>query len=983
MGQLNMELLSTVPYDSDGNDVWGYNAPDGSEYAIMGTVAGVSIVNITDPRNPLEVEFIPQQPSIWRDMKTWDNYAYVVADQDGTTDGILVIDLSMLPDSISYENVNPMIEGATLNHCHNIYIDEGIAYLAGCNGESSPIIGGGVIMFDINTTPGLPILAGLCPSVYSHDVYVRDDLVYSSEIFQGAFTVYDVKDKSNVKFIATQTTPFEFTHNTWLSDDGSTIFTTDERANAPVAAYDISDVNNIKFLDEFRPKATISNGVIPHNVHVWNDWLVISYYSDGCIIVDAARPDNLIEVGNFDTATGSETGFRGAWGAFPFLNSGNVIIGDRQKGLVVLRADYVRACYLEGMVTDGVSGQTINNAQIEIMELSEIENTDLTGNYKTGTPIAGSYTVTASADGYKSITKTLELSNGNVTNGDFQLGKYEAAIISCDNSTTSEITISWIANDSATGYSVILDGSMIESIDVTSYTFSGLTLGTTYEMTIQTNFESCAPLSSTINCITLDLTAIDEDGDGFTANQDCDDNDNMIFPGNTEICDEIDNNCDGLIDEGFTLITSYPDSDGDGFGIDANAVTECEVPIGYVNNNLDCNDNDSTINPNNIEQAYNGIDDDCNPATLDDDLDRDGFPLAEDCDDDNPSVNPGAAEICNNSDENCNGMVDEGLILFNYFLDSDNDGFGDSSESISSCFQPSGYVTNDEDCNDSDSAINPSQTEIPYNGIDDDCRQETLDDDLDQDGFDLTEDCDDQNADINPDTIELPYNGIDEDCDPATPDDDLDRDGFLLAEDCDDENAEINPDATESPYNGMDEDCNPATLDDDLDQDGFLLAEDCDDENPNVNPDSIETPYNGMDDDCNAATLDDDLDQDGFLLAEDCDDENADINPNATDVPDNGIDENCNGEDATTAIYDFATAKVTLFPNPVSSKLNISVVGSVAYQVKIYDFEGLLIYTGINSRTVSVDELSTGTYLVVLRDLNSDEKVMERLVVLK
>ena len=160
--------------------------------------------------------------------------------------------------------------------------------------------------------------------------------------------------------------------------------------------------------------------------------------------------------------------------------------------------------------------------------------------------------------------------------------------------------------------------------------------------------------------------------------------------------------------------------------------------------------------------------------------------------------------------------------------------------------------------------------------------------------------------------IEQPYNGIDDDCNLETLDDDLDQDGFLSADDCDDNNSNINPDQIEQPYNGIDDDCNSATLDDDLDQDGFLLADDCDDNNSNINPDQIEESYNGIDDDCNSATLDDDLDQDGFILAEDCDDNNSNINPDANEIPNNGIDEDCDGLDLVSSIYELANTTINI-----------------------------------------------------------------------
>jgi len=177
------------------------------------------------------------------------------------------------------------------------------------------------------------------------------------------------------------------------------LFTTDEVGNAPVASYNVSDPSNIEFLDEFRPNATLGENVIPHNVHVWDDYLIVSYYSDGCIIVDASRPDNLVEVGNFDTYIPSNSGFNGAWDAYPFLPSGIILIGDIENGLFILGPTYIRAAHLEGTVTNQLTGEPVNNAQVTIDELSLTENTSPTGVFKTGTAIPESYTVSVSAFG--------------------------------------------------------------------------------------------------------------------------------------------------------------------------------------------------------------------------------------------------------------------------------------------------------------------------------------------------------------------------------------------------------------------------------------------------------------------------------------------------------------------------------------------------------------------------------------------------------
>lgn len=417
--QLNMTLLSHIEYDSDGNDIWGWVAPDGTEYAIMGLVNGVSIVSLADPSNAQEVAFIPGQNSIWRDIKTWGNYAYVTTDQSGTTEGLTVIDMSNLPESAPYFHWTPNLpDMGVLQTCHNLYIDEnGYCYLSGCN-----LNNGGILYIDVFSQPGTPIYVDKGAPIYSHDVYVRNNRMYTSEIYDGNLGVYDVSDKANTVFLGNQQTPYTFTHNSWLSDDGMVSFTTDERPNAPIGAFDVSDPADIVELDQFRPLATLGQGIIPHNVHVWQDWLIISYYTAGGVVVDASRPGNLIEVGNFDTFLGVQAGFNGAWGAYPFLPSGTVLVSDINSGLYVLAPTYVRACWLEGQVTDLANGSAINGVDISIAaSQANATLSDPLGKYATGLATAGLYAVTFTKEGYLPLTVQAELNNGELTVLDVQL----------------------------------------------------------------------------------------------------------------------------------------------------------------------------------------------------------------------------------------------------------------------------------------------------------------------------------------------------------------------------------------------------------------------------------------------------------------------------------------------------------------------------------------------------------------------------------
>ncbi len=290
-----------------------------------------------------------------------------------------------------------------------------------------------------------------------------------------------------------------------------------------------------------------------------------------------------------------------------------------------------------------------------------------------------------------------------------------------------------------------------------------VTAGQTYYLIVDTwAAPTCIPdftLDITAPPVPLSTWYQDSDGDGYgnpnisqdaatqpagyvADNTDCDDNNADVNPGATEVCNGIDDNCDGQIDEGVTL-TFYADNDGDGYGDAASSIVACSAPAGYVADNTDCDDNNADVNPGATE-VCNGIDDNCDgqidegvTTTYYADIDGDGYGDAAssvvacsapagyvtnntDCDDNNADVNPGATEVCNGIDDNCDGQIDEGVTT-TYYADIDGDGYGDPNSAIEACSLPAGYVTNDLDCNDDDADINPEATEVCGNFVDDNC----------------------------------------------------------------------------------------------------------------------------------------------------------------------------------------------------------------------------------------------------------------------
>lgn len=415
--QLNLDSVGHIDlhtmHNQRLNDIWGYTDELGNEYALVGGTKGTSVVDISDPTNPVELFYEPGLESTWRDLKTVGDYAYVTTE---ASNGLLIIDLSPLPQStalpVAYYNGD--FTNGIWNSAHNIYADDnGYAYIFGADRGN-----GGVIILDCVTDPMNPIEVGQFDNWYVHDGYVENDTMYLGHIFDGFFSIVDVTDKANPVLLGTQGTPSSFTHNVWTRQGGYA-FTTDEVTDAYLAAYDISDPANIVEVD--RIQSSPGAGVIPHNAHVLGNYLITSYYSDGVVVHDITHPYNMVEVGNFDTYPFQTTGYDGCWGVYPYFSSGLMVASDRDYGMFVLNPTYMQAAYLEGIVTDTQTSNPVQDVLVEISGSPQTENTSTAGFYATGMAAAGNYSVTYSKVGYYPQTVSVNISNGQITVQDIQL----------------------------------------------------------------------------------------------------------------------------------------------------------------------------------------------------------------------------------------------------------------------------------------------------------------------------------------------------------------------------------------------------------------------------------------------------------------------------------------------------------------------------------------------------------------------------------
>ena len=310
--------------NSGGTNCWGWTGPDGNEYALMGTTSGITVIDAT--RRKIIQTVLGPGPCgyTWRDIKTYRHYAYAVSECTGVNEGMMVIDLQYLPDSVHFISAYAPL---SVDQSHSLTIDtaKGFAYLAG------PSTSG--IWTRSLLNPAAPVHVYSMPNE-CHDLFARNDTLWVAEGGEGSFSVWNVSNKTSPALISRVSIPAAgYVHNIWISADGQTAATTEETTGKTVKFWDISDLTDVQLIGQY-----LGGNQLAHNVHIEDNFAIIAHYTSGVSVLDITNPVTPTLLHNFDTYPGSEAGeFAGCWGVYPHTKSGQIYASNMDGDFYILQ----------------------------------------------------------------------------------------------------------------------------------------------------------------------------------------------------------------------------------------------------------------------------------------------------------------------------------------------------------------------------------------------------------------------------------------------------------------------------------------------------------------------------------------------------------------------------------------------------------------------------------------------------------------------
>ncbi|MDX2197608.1 MAG: choice-of-anchor B family protein [Phycisphaerae bacterium] len=342
---LNVELLSWTSLDDmtggdNGADCWGYVSPSGREYALMGTFNGVSIIEVTNPRMPVVRAVVDGVDNLWRDVCVYQNYMYVCSEATGS--GVQVVNLANIDNGVA--TLVRTVNTPGTSRTHTIFVDEVSGFLYRAGGTTN-----GIRMYSLSN-PANPTFVGDWQDRYVHEcqvvtytsgVYAGKQIAFLSTGYTGRLEIVDVTNKAAPINLGVVGYPNPgYSHQSWLSEDRQFAYLNDELDehngiinNTTTHIFNVSNLSAPVWVGSYSAGTT----VVGHNLYVHDGFIYQADYVDGLNVFDQSNPLAPVRVAYFDTEpTSSAPVFDSAWGNYPFLPSGNVLISDLEKGLFVV-----------------------------------------------------------------------------------------------------------------------------------------------------------------------------------------------------------------------------------------------------------------------------------------------------------------------------------------------------------------------------------------------------------------------------------------------------------------------------------------------------------------------------------------------------------------------------------------------------------------------------------------------------------------------
>jgi hypothetical protein len=420
----NTDLVGSFLGQTRG--VWGWSS-GGHDYALLCRRTSLWVVDVTQPSNPTLMGDVPSSGSGFLEVRTYDHYAYAV----NNVGPLQIIDLSN-PANI---RTVATFQTATVPGAHTIEIDGHYAYLClwgvgprdvrilDLTNPTAPVEVGSWRHPDMPPYPGPNAPAGSDraqvrpqdvgnetgePGLQAHDCYIKGNRLYVANL-HGGFAVVDITDKTHPTTLALVPYDDAVCHSMWGSEDGNYLYTADEHPGGHLRVWRVTTVNSISQIGSFE---TAPDHII-HNVYVRGRLLYAAYYTDGLRVLDISSPSHPVEIGYYDTFTGPDGGYlAGAWGAYPWFSSNNILVSDTESGLFVVHVDPgLLSGWVDGFVTDAATGSPRAGATLRFPEAGHTTQSGSDGYFKIWLG-EGRHTMIVDSYGYWPDTSQVDVPHG-------------------------------------------------------------------------------------------------------------------------------------------------------------------------------------------------------------------------------------------------------------------------------------------------------------------------------------------------------------------------------------------------------------------------------------------------------------------------------------------------------------------------------------------------------------------------------------------